>query len=628
MVKTGRILAGTLCGLGLAFLLGSLIFLRSAQKEEPPLSTFSVTSVTAPSKNSFVGQSACAECHAGISELYKSHPMSRSMSSLEQPGFEESDHRTSFRVGPSLEYVVERNGGTVWHHEICYDADQVPIYDQAVETTFSLGSGSRGKGYLIERGDLLFMSPISWYAGKNVWGLSPGYTAERHPRFERRVTDACLSCHAGRVSFVQGEPDRYPAPKFLELSIGCERCHGPGESHIAFHRSADESAGGKVPLDSGKIDPIINPSKLAPRQREAVCNGCHLPLEHGYLRYGQSYHDFRPGQDFDEIVTAFVEANPTSAVEGESRAVSQVMQMRESRCYLASDNRLGCTSCHNPHSVPTSTEKQNYYREQCLKCHATQDCTETTPRRHELAHDSCIACHMPKLAADDVPHTSQTDHRIPRSRVPADSSSVRPLPSPLVTELVSPFDGWDQRLTARDTARAWGLLLTAESEKRSPQQTHYATTAEERLKSVVTDRPDDLEALGSLVSVYLTLNRRPDARQALDQLLKQDPQNEYGLIQMALLLHAEKDWPNSLQYWQRAMQQNPWIAFQHVQHGQTLVKAGRIDEAISAARRAIDLNPGFLAAHTWLAETLPQVGKPDEGEQHRKLISRLKTRPK
>ena len=76
------------------------------------------------------------------------------------------------------------------------------------------------------------------------------------------------------------------------------------------------------------------------------------------------------------------------------------------------------------------------------------------------------------------------------------------------------------------------------------------------------------------------------------------------------------------------MQQNPWIALQHIQHGQTLVKAGRIDEAISAARRAIELNPGFLAAHTWLAETLPQVGKPDEGEQHRKLLSRLKTRPK
>ena len=67
MAKMGRILAGTLCGLGLAFLLGSLIFSRPTEKEEPPSSKLSLK---APSKNSFVGQSACAECHAEISQVY------------------------------------------------------------------------------------------------------------------------------------------------------------------------------------------------------------------------------------------------------------------------------------------------------------------------------------------------------------------------------------------------------------------------------------------------------------------------------------------------------------------------------------------------------------------------------
>ena len=588
----------------------------------------------------FVGQAACAECHQSIMDLYQAHPMHHSMSSIKQPGFEETADEVSFTAAANTEYRVERIEDHVWHHEIRRDEQGAVIYDQAVEVSFSIGSGSRGKGYLIERDDLLFMSPISWYAGNNVWGLSPGYSDERHPRFDRRVTDACLNCHAGRMSFQRGEPNRYPSPKFLELSIGCERCHGPGEQHIQFHRTREdhrfEKTNDTVTKDTlfdshSKVlrtDPIVNPSKLEPRLREAVCNSCHLPVEHNYLRYGRTFHDFRPGEEFEEVLTAFVPGPRSHADQEGSRAVSQVTQMRESQCYLRSKDRLGCTSCHDPHRVPSESEKMDYYRHGCLKCHQNQDCHEPQQIRDNSEKNSCVACHMPRLSAHDVPHTSQTDHRIPRTR----SSNSRAVDEPprdrSEAELLVAFDDWDQRLSAIDVNRAWGMMYAAKTEKRSNRQQFNALHAEERLKQAIVLRPDDLEALESLASVYLTQKRLPEARRVLEQVVQQDPLNEFGLLQMALVLHDQRDWSQSLLYWDRALQRNPWIALNHVQHGQTLVKAGRIEDAITAAQKSLILNPGFLPAHIWLGENLPRAGQVEKGAQHRAVVERLKSKRK
>ena len=144
----------------------------------------------------------------------------------------------------------------------------------------------------------------------------------------------------------------------------------------------------------------------------------------------------------------------------------------------------------------------------------------------------------------------------------------------------------------------------------------------------IAARPDDLEALESLASVYLTQKRLPDARRMLEQIVRQDPTNEFGLLQMALVLHEQRDWSQSLRYWDRALQRNPWIALTHVQHGQTLVKAGRIEDAITAARKSLILNPGFLPAHVWLGENLPRLGQLEEGARHRAIVEQLKSNRK
>jgi hypothetical protein len=40
---------------------------------------------------------------------------------------------------------------------------------------FGIGSGEHGTSYVVARGDLLFLAPLSYYSQKGLWDLSPGY---------------------------------------------------------------------------------------------------------------------------------------------------------------------------------------------------------------------------------------------------------------------------------------------------------------------------------------------------------------------------------------------------------------------------------------------------------------------
>ena len=89
--------------------------------------------------------------------------------------------------------------------------------------------------------------------------------------------------------------------------------------------------------------------------------------------------------------------------------------MHESRCFRASQGKMGCISCHDPHELARPEEKVAYYRERCLDCHAEKGCSLPRPERlAEGRDDRCIDCHMPRSPNEQVPHTATTLHLIPR----------------------------------------------------------------------------------------------------------------------------------------------------------------------------------------------------------------------
>jgi hypothetical protein len=210
---------------------------------------------------SYVGDAACAACHAETTATYRRHPMGRSMAAAAE--ILPDARGVVLEVG-DLAYAIDRRDGRVFHRETRSDKQGRTLASSEAEARYALGSGTRGFAFLVERDGGLFQSALAWYAAKPGWDLAPGYRVE-NLHFERPITLDCLFCHTNRVAIA----DRTP-PQFQGLTIGCERCHGPGERHVLRPEPELEPSAGAGPT-------IVNPASLEPLAlREAVCEQCHL----------------------------------------------------------------------------------------------------------------------------------------------------------------------------------------------------------------------------------------------------------------------------------------------------------------------------------------------------------------
>jgi hypothetical protein len=351
----------------------------------------------------YVGDAKCAECHLEESENYRKHPMGRSMTTV-------TAHKTPAMTAPftidGYRYSIRTEGDRVVHVEERIDPSGEVLDRQEEPVSLLLGSGTRGHAYLVDREGELFQSPITWYSTAEKYDLSPGYHT-KNMHFSRQIRQPCLHCHANQV-----EEKNDGAIRIQGLTIGCERCHGPGEMHLKEQKLA------------GGFDPtIVNPAKLTPSRRDQVCYQCHLQLDAREEVEGKSVVNFRPGGDLYEFVQRL--EIPQSDPYQQLKSVGQPLQMEQSVCFQKSEGQMGCVTCHNPHDWPEKLEdRTTIYNKKCTNCHGVgSECSFPTPARLlKSPGDNCISCHMPTRQATDVGHTAMTDHRIPRTKPTTDVS--------------------------------------------------------------------------------------------------------------------------------------------------------------------------------------------------------------
>lgn len=567
------------------------------------------------SKAGFVGSQACTKCHAEIAERYQStHSMARATQPATEAPVIEDYQQTQFSTEGGRLYKIIRSAAGLIHSESLADAQGQLLFDQSEKIDYVMGSGRRGRAYLLDRQGLLFESPISWYTQDQKFDLSPGYPPNNHLRFDRKISQECMFCHAGETSMVDSHNDRFAGKAIVEGGIGCERCHGPGQKHIEKHRHTQGEA---VATPEGD-DSIANPGKLPPAQREAVCYQCHLRAKHIFTRYGREYDDFRPGQRLEEIWTAFVSRDT-------SNTPTLVEQVRVSRCYQKSEGKLGCISCHDPHERPGAEQQAEYYRQRCLTCHEQQGCSLPEEEQQAApAAGSCIHCHMPRAPTRGVPHTALTDHRILRnpSLTPATfEEGEAPIESLVL------FDDAAKRLPKADIDRAWGMLLATRAAAEgdvglAERAIDFLNPHRDQPIQGLEIQSLDAPALVKLGLAYVVTGRNELAIASWKRALKERPGNEQILHSLTLAYLTHSDPAAGLEFAGPLVESNPHLAEYHWLHATLLDRVGKLPEAIAAAELAIERDPTATPIRAWLAQAYDRTNQPEKSQQQRALLAR------
>jgi hypothetical protein len=376
-----------------------------AKKADPFLSPYENTRPGV----GYVGIEVCASCHEDQYATYKQTPHSRAFRAVDpeaEPWPGVVHHETT-----GLVYEMHEKDGKLWVREsVPMASGEAPVLsDRPVD--YVVGSGESSLTYLARDDGFLLESPATWYARKKGWGMSPGYDMPQHHGFSRVVSRQCLDCHVGRVQRVGGSDYKLEVG---EGAIGCERCHGPGAAHVAFHRKRELAPGASDPT-------IVVPTDLDPALAEDVCAQCHLDDSMVVKRPGMDFGDWRPGLPAGRWRAHYGLKEPS----GLMRVVGHQDQLKASRCYQAS-GVMTCLTCHDPHGRPAPAERPAHYRDRCLSCHEEKACALDAKRRlAKQPDDNCIACHMPTVGTD-LAHFAFTHHRVGVHRNAAEDEAAVP----------------------------------------------------------------------------------------------------------------------------------------------------------------------------------------------------------
>lgn len=497
------------------------------------------------------GNDACAACHSAIVKSYAQTIMARaSGSAVDALVTGEFLHPQS-----RVRYRVYRQDGRAW---LTFERTSDPKVAGKRELLYYIGSNRKGRTYLFAEDGFLFESPINWYSQAGQWNMTPAFTEAREIPLALPALMDCLNCHtSGAQPPVAGTVNKFSGKPFAHDGITCERCHGPGAAHA-----------------SGQ-GPIVNPAKLTPQRRDSICMECHFEGTVAIERRGKHVYDFRPGDDLLDYIRYFVLEGPQSPVP---QALNQLEALALSVCKQRSGDKMSCTSCHDPHSEPSASEKPAYYRGKCLACH-----TQAFAAKHHPDRPDCTGCHMPSLPSKEVSHTQATDHRILRRPDAANGLSQPPGATRLVSYPASaPAD-------IRELALASEVL----AERNVPGESE---AAERYLKEAIAKDPNDPSLLTAMAYLEQKHGRDAQARDLYERALKLDPLSAEAATNLGVLEMGAGHIRRAAELWQGAFARAPYRSAIGTDLAILFCTAGQRQQARDYVARVLQFNPDFSPA--------------------------------
>jgi Tfp pilus assembly protein PilF len=563
---------------------------RQTGQVVPAQATPSETYLNARPGVEYLGDESCRKCHSTIYEQFKQTGMGRSVS---LPSAEDLRQLAKpiriINKKLNRSYSIYARDGKIVHEESESDAEGHIVFSETHELAYTVGAGDVGKSYLVAKGDSLFVSPISYYQRIRGWDLSPGYGEGRFHGFTRGVVDLCVDCHTGFPLLVPGSHNRFQQPPFRFLTVGCERCHGPGAMHVEQH--TEEAALGS-PIEEGSIDrSIVNPRKLRPEIRDDVCAQCHLAGDARVLQPGKNYLDFRPGTPLGDVVAIL--SVPQKIKGNHFVALDQFEELKMSRCWTASAGRLGCISCHDPHVQLHGDQAADFFRNRCLSCHATSSCREPQPQRQATSPpDNCTQCHMPKQPTENIGHSSITDHRILRtsSEIPAALQSGASPPAMDLIYDTKPSGSGETQADLRNLALAYAQVAV-----RFPELGEKGLAL---LEQAAAAFPSDAEIQAAYGSVLRVARPRDPQRaaQALQKAIDAGSKSAEVRTQLARLRLQQGQVTAAMELYKESIQMEPYFTPAYLDLAQVYLTLKDRENALEILDGVLKIDPGNDAA--------------------------------
>ncbi len=549
----------------------------------------------------FVGDAQCATCHEEEFTGYQSHGMAQGFRRLtSEIAIEDYSGVVVHHAESGYYYVARPANGQYVQEEFRLDALGSKTHQLVRTMDYVIGSGSAARTYLTEVDGRLYELPLTWYtqtnSGEGSWNFSPGYL-ESNGRFDRTIPSGCMSCHNGTSQPVAHVEGKYES---LSLGIGCEQCHGPGELHVEARLLESE------PADSIDLT-IVNPAHLPIGLRLDVCQQCHTNGAVMVLRDGETASSFRPSQSLAQHEAIF-----GTGREGANRinVISHADRMKQSECFTLS-RVMDCVTCHNPHEGFRDAGP-SYFNTTCIGCHAVeglQTALASSPNKSDhTVQSNCFSCHMPKVAAEDAPHASFTDHDI---RIVRDDNVIFAAGSDGEVAL-QPYYERDEDGPEAEVYTGMAYVVYG--------RRNGDVSAIERgvtmLARALPERPEIGEAQYLLGFARLQLGRTSAAIAPLEEAIRLNPDVPERLNTLAQAYEATGRDPATIeQLYRRALTVQPAEASIRTNFGRFLEANGRLDDALAEYQRSSVDEPWLASAHYNLGTAYLRRGQTALGEQ-------------